>query len=111
MSIRAVVFDIGGVLEINEPGSLERIWEPRLGLGPGELGDRLAGVAASATTCWYRKRELGVPLCTSTGRPLGSPYSSTARVRPSAVVIRRAMAANLVAHGPLPHPDTGRMPL
>src|SRR5580692_6404451 len=33
MPIRAVVFDIGGVLELTEPGSLERIWEPRLGLG------------------------------------------------------------------------------
>ena len=47
MPIRAVVFDIGGVLELTEPGSLERIWEPRLGLGPGELGCRLAGVAAA----------------------------------------------------------------
>ena len=47
MPIRAVVFDIGGVLELTEPGRLERIWEPRLGLGPGELGSRLAGVAAA----------------------------------------------------------------
>ncbi len=47
MPIRAVVFDIGGVLELTEPGSLERIWAPRLGLGPGELGARLAGVSAA----------------------------------------------------------------
>src|SRR5580692_3978841 len=47
MPIRAVVFDIGGVLELTEPGSLERIWEPRLGLGPGDLGSQLAEVAAA----------------------------------------------------------------
>jgi epoxide hydrolase-like predicted phosphatase len=45
MPIQAVVFDIGGVLEITEPGSLARSWEPRLGLAPGGLGHQLADVA------------------------------------------------------------------
>lgn len=44
MTIRAVVFDIGGVLEItSEPGVSVR-WEQRLHLGPGELNQRLADV-------------------------------------------------------------------
>jgi putative hydrolase of the HAD superfamily len=45
MPIQAVVFDIGGVLEINDEGLLTRIWEPRLGLSPGDLGHQLAEVA------------------------------------------------------------------
>lgn len=47
MPIKAVVFDIGGVLEITQPGLLARTWEPILGLGPGDLGARLAEVAAA----------------------------------------------------------------
>ena len=59
MPIRAVVFDIGGVLELTEPGSLERIWEPRLGLGPGELGSRLAGVAAAGAVGAISEQQAG----------------------------------------------------
>jgi epoxide hydrolase-like predicted phosphatase len=47
MPIKAVVFDIGGVLEITQPGLLARTWEPILGLGPGDLGSQLAEVAAA----------------------------------------------------------------
>ncbi len=47
MPIKAVVFDIGGVLEITQPGLLARTWEPILGLGPGDLGSRLAEVSAA----------------------------------------------------------------
>jgi FMN phosphatase YigB (HAD superfamily) len=47
MPIRAVVFDIGGVLEITPAGHLERTWEPALGLPAGELGRLLAGVSAA----------------------------------------------------------------
>jgi glucose-1-phosphatase len=44
MTIEAVVFDIGGVLEVT-PRSLRDVsaaWEPRLGLAPGELNERMA---------------------------------------------------------------------
>jgi hypothetical protein len=49
MPIRAVVFDIGGVLELTEPGSLERIWEPRLGAAGRDAG---LTVPASLTLPW-----------------------------------------------------------
>jgi len=48
MAIRAVVFDIGGVLEITqdlsptrERDSITRSWEARLGLAPGEIDVRM----------------------------------------------------------------------
>ncbi|MBB5867125.1 putative hydrolase of the HAD superfamily [Allocatelliglobosispora scoriae] len=41
MTIRAVLFDIGGVLEINTPTGIAERWEPRLCLAPGQL-DELA---------------------------------------------------------------------
>ena len=42
MSIRAVVFDIGGVLEITPHTGWVEKWEARLHLSPGELGKRLS---------------------------------------------------------------------
>jgi putative hydrolase of the HAD superfamily len=39
--IRAVVFDIGGVLEITPDLGVRRQWETRLGLPPGELDERM----------------------------------------------------------------------
>lgn len=49
MTTRAVVFDIGGVLEMNpRTGWVER-WETRLRLGPGGLEDRLAEVWAAGS--------------------------------------------------------------
>ncbi|HYF64597.1 MAG TPA: HAD family phosphatase [Herpetosiphonaceae bacterium] len=52
MAIRAVVFDIGGVLEITPKTGWERPWEERLGLAPGGLDERLMDVwlAGSAGT-------------------------------------------------------------
>jgi putative hydrolase of the HAD superfamily len=44
MAIRAVVFDIGGVLEITPRTGWEARWEARLGLKPGELDERLMEV-------------------------------------------------------------------
>jgi len=44
MTIRAVVFDIGGVLEINRDLGVTGMWESRLGLARGELNDRMADV-------------------------------------------------------------------
>jgi putative hydrolase of the HAD superfamily len=42
--IRAVVFDIGGVLEITPDLGIDRLWETRLGLPAGEMGARLHDV-------------------------------------------------------------------
>jgi HAD superfamily hydrolase (TIGR01509 family) len=44
MAIQAVVFDIGGVLEITPRLGVPETWESRLGLGPGELGKRMDDV-------------------------------------------------------------------
>jgi putative hydrolase of the HAD superfamily len=41
MSIQAVVFDIGGVLEITPPLGVTELWESRLGLDPGEINRRM----------------------------------------------------------------------
>ena len=59
MPIRAVVFDIGGVLEFTDPGYLTRIWAPRLGLSPGEMGSRLAGVAAAGAVGTISEQQAG----------------------------------------------------
>ena len=44
MVIRAVVFDIGGVLEITPELGVGRRWEDRLGLAAGEMGERMGDV-------------------------------------------------------------------
>jgi epoxide hydrolase-like predicted phosphatase len=44
MTIQAVVFDIGGVLEITPDLGVTGMWESRLGLGPGELDQRMSDV-------------------------------------------------------------------
>ena len=44
MTIQAVVFDIGGVLEITADLGVTGMWESRLGLGPGELNRRMHDV-------------------------------------------------------------------
>jgi epoxide hydrolase-like predicted phosphatase len=41
MSIQAIVFDIGGVLEITPDLGVSGTWESRLGLAPGELNQRM----------------------------------------------------------------------
>jgi glucose-1-phosphatase len=59
MPIRAVVFDIGGVLELTDAGLLARIWEPRLGLSPGRLGAQLAEVAAAGAVGTISEQQAG----------------------------------------------------
>ena len=44
MSIQAVVFDIGGVLEITQSLVVGESWEARLGLDPGEMAERMGDV-------------------------------------------------------------------
>jgi putative hydrolase of the HAD superfamily len=47
MAFRAVVLDIGGVLELTPPMGMAEKWEGRLGLGRGELPERLGAVFAA----------------------------------------------------------------
>src|SRR5260370_3951497 len=49
MTIRAVVFDIGGVLEITPRTGWVEKWEARLHLKPGELDERLMDVWRAGT--------------------------------------------------------------
>jgi len=42
MTIKAIVFDIGGILEITPNRGWAGPWASRLGLAPGELGERMA---------------------------------------------------------------------
>jgi putative hydrolase of the HAD superfamily len=42
MVMRAVVFDIGGVLEITPDLGVARVWETRLGLPAGDINLRIA---------------------------------------------------------------------
>jgi putative hydrolase of the HAD superfamily len=44
MTIQAVVFDIGGVLEVTPSLGVSEMWEPRLGLEPGEINRRMRDV-------------------------------------------------------------------
>ena len=44
MSIQAVVFDIGGVLEVTPSLGVSETWESRLGLDPGEIDRRMHDV-------------------------------------------------------------------
>ena len=49
MAIRAVIFDVGGVLvRDSEPAPRHRAWERRLGLERGTLGDALFGTPVGA---------------------------------------------------------------
>ena len=49
MVIRAVVFDIGGVLEIDPDLGVVPMWESRLGLRAGELGERMRDAFAGGS--------------------------------------------------------------
>jgi epoxide hydrolase-like predicted phosphatase len=71
MPIQAVVFDIGGVLEVTEPGSLARIWEPRLGLAPGGLGDQLAEVAEAGAVGAISEQQAGQRIAETLGLDAG----------------------------------------
>jgi putative hydrolase of the HAD superfamily len=49
MVIRAVVFDIGGVLEIDPDLGVVPMWESRLGLSAGDLGERMRDAFAAGS--------------------------------------------------------------
>ena len=44
MSIKAIVFDIGGVLEVTPSLGVTQTWESRLGLDPGEIDKRMGDI-------------------------------------------------------------------
>jgi len=58
MTIKAVAFDIGGVLEVTPPTGIDEEWERRLGLDPGELAARLDGVFEPAAVGAVTEAEL-----------------------------------------------------
>jgi epoxide hydrolase-like predicted phosphatase len=58
MTIRAVVFDIGGVLEITPPTGWVEQWEARLHLNPGELDARLMDVWRAGTLGTISEQEV-----------------------------------------------------
>jgi FMN phosphatase YigB (HAD superfamily) len=58
MAIRAVVFDIGGVLEITPDLGITRQWEIRLGLVAGELHERM--FVDDSEACVAGARESGL---------------------------------------------------
>jgi epoxide hydrolase-like predicted phosphatase len=68
MMVRAVMFDIGGVLEITPYLGVDRQWEDRLELPAGALGERLAdiwsggevGTITEADVHWALKDRLGL---------------------------------------------------
>lgn len=48
--IRGVLFDIGGVLEVTPSTRWQARWETELGLAPGTIDERLAGIYRAGTT-------------------------------------------------------------
>ena len=58
MPIRAVLFDIGDVLEICEPTGYVKRWEAELGLDSGELDRRIHDVAAGGAIGAFSTEEM-----------------------------------------------------
>jgi epoxide hydrolase-like predicted phosphatase len=62
MTIKAVVFDIGGVLEITPRLGVSERWESRLGLAPGELDERMADAWAGGSIGTFTERDVAEAL-------------------------------------------------
>jgi epoxide hydrolase-like predicted phosphatase len=75
MTVRAVVFDIGGVLEVPTDINLDGRWERRLGLRPGKFFDRLrrSGLGRDANLGRISKADFAQAL----GRLYGLDESAT----------------------------------
>lgn len=58
MAVRAVVFDIGGVLEFTPYLGVRERWEEQLGLPPGELDARTRGVWEAGSVGALSEREV-----------------------------------------------------
>jgi putative hydrolase of the HAD superfamily len=69
MTARAVVFDVGGVLEVPVDTGFDDRWERRLGLAPGELLERLrrSGLGRAANLGQVSEAELADGLATLYG--------------------------------------------
>lgn len=67
MAIRAVVFDIGGVLELTPELGVRERWERVLGLGPGELDERLKSVWRGGSVGSLSEEEVGRGIAEMTG--------------------------------------------
>ena len=62
MTIEAVVFDIGGVLEITPRLGVSETWESRLGLAPGELNERMADAWLGGSIGTITERDVAATL-------------------------------------------------
>ena len=60
MAIKAVVFDVGGVLATVGPMDFAGRWEPALGLAAGQLGSAMADVWAAGEIGGVTVAEVGV---------------------------------------------------
>jgi epoxide hydrolase-like predicted phosphatase len=58
LAVRAVVFDIGGVLELTPYLGVRERWEEKLGLQPGELDARTRGVWEAGSVGALSEREV-----------------------------------------------------
>ena len=76
MTIQAVVFDIGGVLEITPDLGVTGRWESRLGLGPGELDKRMYDVWRGGSIGTVSERDVHQAVSESSASMNGSSRSS-----------------------------------
>jgi putative hydrolase of the HAD superfamily len=65
MAIRAIVFDLGGVLEIERDTGTDTKWEARLNLKPGEMSERFmsSGLGKDATLGNLSEEEMFQKFC------------------------------------------------
>lgn len=67
MAVRAVVFDIGGVLELVPEMDFDRSWEARLGLPAGEIRRRLGDLWAGGAIGTYTEQMIHEATCDRLG--------------------------------------------
>jgi FMN phosphatase YigB (HAD superfamily) len=63
VAIRAVVFDVGGVLALTGPMDFDRRWEPRLGLAGGAIGRAMADVWAAGAIGQVTEAQVRAAMC------------------------------------------------
>ncbi len=84
MAIRAVVFDIGGVLVLTPDLGVTRRWETALGLPPGAIDERMHDTWLSSSIGTITeddvRRAVAVTVVTFSDRPDDRPVPPLARV-------------------------------
>ena len=70
MSIRAVVFDIGGVLEITPDLGVAERWEADFGLAPGTLNERLGDLWSDGALGAISYGDVLAGICAALGVPM-----------------------------------------